>query len=226
LIQPQSHPQRQADLGHSTLCRLLRNEAYIGRVYFNRTETVPDKHPTKRTRQVPRAREDWITIEVPRIVIDEIFQAAGRISIDNSKWSPRRAEPGEWLLRGLVRCGNLRSGHQLSQDARPKRHLASVLLCRNHDPIRAGGEGLRCRERNIRADALDRFVFDQIKDVLLHPDLLVSGERAVTVSTPIPDDELLAAELARLDRKIDAAEAERRRLVDIYQAGLIELTDL
>jgi site-specific DNA recombinase len=98
--------------------------------------------------------------------------------------------------------------------------------CRNHDPIRAGGEGLRCRERNIRADALDRFVFDQIKDVLLHPDLLVSGERAVTVSTPIPDDELLAAELARLDRKIDAAEAERRRLVDIYQAGLIELTDL
>jgi hypothetical protein len=73
---------------------------------------------------------------------------------------------------------------------------------------------------------LDRFVFDQIKDVLLHPDLLVSGERAVTVSTPIPDDELLAAELARLDRKIDAAEAERRRLVDIYQAGLIELTDL
>ena len=69
-------------------------------------------------------------------------------------------------------------------------------------------------------------MFDQIKDVLLHPDLLVSGERAVTVSTPIPDDELLAAELARLDRKIDAAEAERRRLVDIYQAGLIELTDL
>jgi site-specific DNA recombinase len=46
------------------------------------------------------------------------------------------------------------------------------------------------------------------------------------VSTPIPDDELLAAELARLDRKIDAAEAERRRLVDIYQAGLVELTDL
>jgi site-specific DNA recombinase len=93
--------------------------------------------------------------------------------------------------------------------------------CRNHVPIRAGGEDLRCRERNIRADALDRFVFDQIKDVLLHPDLLVSGERAVTVSIPIPDDELLAAELARLDRKIDVAEAERRRLVDIYQAGLI-----
>jgi hypothetical protein len=55
---------------------------------------------------VPRARDEWIPIEVPRIVTDEIFEAAGRVSTDNSEWSPRRAEPGEWLLRGLVRCGS------------------------------------------------------------------------------------------------------------------------
>jgi site-specific DNA recombinase len=219
-------PSGKPTWGHSTLCRLLRNEAYIGPVYFNRTETVPDKRPTKRTRQIPRAREDWIPIEVPRIVTDEIFEAASKVSIDNSKWSPRRAEPGEWLLRGLVRCGTCGVGTNCHKMRGRNGTWHRYYYCRNHDPIRAGGEDLRCRERNIRADALDRFVFDQIKDVLLHPDLLVSGERAVRVSTPIPDDELLAAELARLDRKIDAAEAERRRLVDIYQAGLVELTDL
>ena len=98
--------------------------------------------------------------------------------------------------------------------------------CRNHDPIRAGGEDRRCPERNIRADALDGFVFDQIRVALTRPDLLLAGEQAVTLTTPIPDDELLAAELARLDRKIDAADAERRRLVDLYQAGLIELPEL
>ena len=42
----------------------------------------------------------------------------------------------------------------------------------------------------------------------------------------MPDDELLDAELARLGRKLDAAEAERRRLADLYQAGLLELPDL
>ena len=31
--------------GTSTINRLLRNEAYIGRVYFNRTEIVPDRRP-------------------------------------------------------------------------------------------------------------------------------------------------------------------------------------
>jgi len=76
--------------------------------------------------------------------------------------------------------------------------------CRNHDPIRAGGEARRCPERNIRADALDAFVFDHIRAAITHPDQLLAGEQAVTLTTPIPDDELLAAELGRLDRKIDA----------------------
>jgi DNA invertase Pin-like site-specific DNA recombinase len=98
-------PTGKATWAHSTLSRLLRNEAYIGRVYFNRTETVPDPRPTRRTRQVPRSRDEWIPIDCPRIVTDEMFEAAGRVAHDNTKWSPRRAEPDAWLLRGLVTCG-------------------------------------------------------------------------------------------------------------------------
>ena len=56
--------------------------------------------------------------------------------------------------------------------------------------------------------------------------MLLAGERAIAVSAPIPDDELLAAELGRLDRKIVATMAERRRLADLYQAGLIDLAEL
>jgi site-specific DNA recombinase len=219
-------PSGKPTWGHSTLCRLLRNEAYIGRVYFNRTETMPDKRATGRNRQVPRARDEWILIEVPRIVTDEIFEAASKVSIDNSKWSPRRAEPGEWLLRGLVRCGTCGVGTNCHKMRGRNGTWHRYYYCRNHDPIRAGGEEHRCPERNIRADALDRFVFDQIRNLLLHPNLLLAGEQAVAISTPTPDDEILAAELARLDRKIEGAEAERRRLVDIYQAGLVELPDL
>jgi hypothetical protein len=69
-------------------------------------------------------------------------------------------------------------------------------------------------------------VFDQIKQALLQPDLLLTGEHTVALTAPVPDDELLAAELARLGRKVDAADAEKRRLVDLYQVGLIELAEL
>ncbi|MDT5151498.1 MAG: hypothetical protein QOI01_3231 [Mycobacterium sp.] len=97
--------------------------------------------------------------------------------------------------------------------------------CRNHDPLRAGGEQYRCPELDIRADALDTFVFDHIRAAITHPQRLLAAEQAVTLRTPLPDDEFLTAELARLDREIDVADTERRRLVDLYQRGFIELPD-
>jgi site-specific DNA recombinase len=219
-------PTGKATWPHSTLSRLLRNEAYIGRVYFNRTESVPDRRPARRTRQVARDRADWIPIDCPRIVTDEVFEAAARVAVDNTQWSPRRAEPGQWLLKGLVKCGVCGVGTNCHKMRGRNGTWHHYYYCRNHDPLRAGGQEHRCPERNIRADALDEFVFDQIKQALLRPEMLLTGEHSVALTAPIPDDELLAAELARLDRKIDAADAEKRRLVDLYQAGLIELADL
>jgi hypothetical protein len=52
------------------------------------------------------------------------------------------------------------------------------------------------------------------------------ANQAVTLTTPIPHDELFAAELAGLDRKVNAADAERRRLIDLYQSGFIELPEM
>ena len=144
---------------------------------------------------------------------------------DNTKWSPRRAEPGQWLLKGLVRCGVCGVGTNAHRMRGRNGSWHRYYYCRNHDPIRAGGADRRCPERNIRADALDSYVFDRIRAALLHPDTLLAGEQAVAARTPTPDDELLAAELARLDRKITAADDERRRLADLYQAGLLDLAE-
>ncbi len=210
----------------STLNRVLRSEAYIGRVYYNRTETVPDNRPGRRTRQVPRPPSEWIAIPCPPLISEETFEAAGKASADNTKWSPRRAEPGAWLLRGLVKCGPCGVGTNCHKMRGRNGTWHRYYYCHNHDPLRAGGEDRRCPERNIRADALDEFVFAQIRAALLDPALLLAGEQAVAVHAPAPDDELLAAELARLGRKLDAARSEHDRLIDLYQAGLIDMPEL
>ena len=212
--------------GTSTLDRLLRNEAYIGRTYFNRTEAVPDRRPGHHSRQVPRPRADWIAIGCPAIIADEAFEAAGKVSTDNTQWSPRRAEPGAWLLRGLVKCGPCGVGTSCHKMRGRNGTWHRYYYCHNHDPLRAGGQDRRCPERNIRADALDEFVFGQIRAAVLDPGLLLAGEQAIAVHAPVPDDQLLAAELARLDRKLEAARGEHRRLVDLYQAGLIDMPEL
>jgi site-specific DNA recombinase len=217
---------RRAVWGTSTIGRMLRNETYVGRAHWNKTETVPDPRRGRSPRQIPRPRDEWIEIAVPPIVSDDLFNAASRVSRDNSKWSPRNAEPGAWLLRGLVRCGACGVGVNCHKMRGRDGTFHRYYYCRNHDPLRAGGEQRRCRERNIRSDELDAFVFDQIRDTLQRPDVLLAGEQAVAASRPAPDDELLAAQLARLDRRTDGTDAERRRLADLYQAGLIDLPEL
>jgi len=219
-------PTGKAVWGTSTIGRLLRNEAYVGRVYYNRTEAALDRKAGHRARQVRRPRDQWIPIAVPRLLADERFEAAQRVSRDNSQWSPRRAEPERWLLRHLVKCGTCGVGLNCHRMRGRNGTFHYYYYCRNHDPLRAGGEHRRCPERNIRADALDGFVYDEVRTVLTRPEVVLAGERAVSVRAPTPDDELLAAQLARLDRKAEAAAAERRRLVDLYQAGLLELAEL
>ena len=212
--------------GTSTLGRILASEAYIGRVYFNRTEAVPDPRPGRRTRQVPRPRSEWIAISCPAILPDETFQAAAKASTDNARWSPRRAEPGAWLLRGLVKCGPCGVGTSCHKMRGRNGTWHRYYYCHNHDPLRAGGQDRRCPERNIRADALDEFVYGQVRAALLDPALLLAGEKAVAFHAPVPDDELLTAELTRLDRKLDTARGEHNRLIDLYQAGMIDMTEL
>jgi site-specific DNA recombinase len=170
----------------STLSKLLRNEAYIGRVYFNRTEAIPDPRPGRRNKQVPRPREDWIAIAVPALIDERTFEAARRAGRDNSQWSPRRTEPGQWLLRGLVKCGTCGVGTNCHKMRGRNGTWHRYYYCRNHDPIKAGGPDRRCPERNIRSDALDEFVFDQVRAALLRPDVLTAGEQALAVRTPAP----------------------------------------
>ena len=221
-----SSPSGKNIWGTSTIGRILRNEAYVGRVYYNRSELIQDRRPGKGTRQVPRSRDQWIEIPVPRILTDELFETAQRVSRDNSQWSPRRAEPGRWLLRGLVKCGHCGVGVSCHKMRGRKGTFHYYYYCRNHDPLRAGGENRRCPERNIRANELDALVFEQVRATMLDPDVLLAGESSISMRRKDTDDELLAAQLVQFERKIASATSEQRRVADLYQAGFIEHKEL
>jgi site-specific DNA recombinase len=217
-------PEGKSQWVLATIGRVLRNEAYVGRLFWNRTHTSYD-HQLGRNRQTRRPRDEWVTIPVQAIIDDDTFEAARRAAADNSAFSPRRTEPDTFLLRRLVRCG--RCGVKLACHRANRTHgLVRYYLCPHHDPVRAGGQDRRCPERRIRADELDSFVFEHVRDLLARPDLLAAGEAALVAQRPAPDDELVAAQLARIDRRIETADTERRRLADLYQAGVIDETDM
>src|ERR1035437_734418 len=208
----------------STICRLLRNEAYVGRLYWNRTQTSYDPALGK-NRQTLRPREEWIEIPVPAIIDEDIFEAVEAKARDNSVYSPRHTEAETFLLRRLLRCPAC--GVKLvCHRARHGQTTNRYYLCPHRDPWRAGGADRRCPERRVRADELDTFVFDQVRQLLARPELLAAGETALAGQTPAPDDQLLTAQLARLDRRLQSAHTERRRVADLYQAGVIDNTEM
>jgi len=210
----------------STMGGLLRNPAYAGTARWYRHETLPPAHPGGKPRRRRRPEADHVAVAVPAIVSLEVFEAAQRVSRANSDFSPRRVTPGYWLLRGLVVCGPCGIHCSCSQSPTTRGGHNRYYICAYKDALKAGGPERRCRERQIRADELDTFVFEQVRQTLLRPELLLAGEHELAGRTPVPDDELLAAELARLQRRLDQADAERRRLLDLYQTGLLEISDL
>ena len=211
----------------STLGPMLRNTSYMGKAYWYRHENVPSTRPTgPPTRQVRRPQEEWIEVPVPAIITADTFDAAQRVAAHNSAFSARRASADRWLLRGLVVCGpcGIKCGCSRAPTSRGGHN--HYYTCAYRNELKAGGPDRRCRERQIRADELDTFVFDQIRQAMLRPELLTAGEAAVVTRQPVPDDELLAGQVARLQRQLDDTDRERQRLIDIYQAGLVELTEL
>jgi len=214
----------------STLSGLIRNRTYMGSAEWFRHETIAPPRPGQNHgRQQLRPREDWIQVPVPAIIAEETFEAAQRIKHDNSVFSPRRATPGLWLLRGLVVCGNCgvkAYTQQMSSTAQDGKRRNRYYSCPYHDAVKAGGPEKRCTERRVRADELDAFVFDQVRAILLRPDVLLAGEKAIVGREPAPDDELLDTQLDRLARRVEEATAERRRITDLYQAGHIDMKEL
>ncbi|MBD0282659.1 MAG: recombinase family protein [Thermoleophilaceae bacterium] len=212
--------------GVSTIGRLPRNEAYVATVYYNRREAIDGNGPrgarTRNTRYRERPREEWIAIQVPAIVDQATFERAQQVSRDNSKWNPRGAEPGAWLLRGLIECGHCGVGANCDKMRGRNGAFHRYYYRRNHDVLRAGGHDRRCPERNIRADELDAFVFEQVRAALLDPRQPIAGERAA----PPNEDELIASQLQRVESALEATDRERTRLLDAYQAGLLELDEL
>jgi site-specific DNA recombinase len=91
----------------SAIRALLRNDRYVGRIVWNRSEWVKDPDSGKRLRR-ERPESEWITHqdESLRIVPDDLWARAQRrikATAADGNWGTTRGKP-KYLLSGLLRC--------------------------------------------------------------------------------------------------------------------------
>jgi site-specific DNA recombinase len=216
----------------SVVWAMLRNPAYEGKACYGKTEQSPRQRITRPLRQKngisnrtnchrERPRADWIEVSVPALVSKETFALAQEQLTKNKHHSLRRTiEPT--LLQGMLVCQQC--GYALYRcSTRTSKRKLYHYRCLGADAYRRL-KGALCRNRPVRSDYLDKFVWDQIV-CLLEDGTLIQAEidrRKETARNTDPRrqrNEALRKEQARLGNNVE-------RLVTAYQEGLLSLEQL
>ena len=211
--------------GTTTVHRILGREAYLGTLYYNRSEhlaapVAPDgggaRAPKTTTRLRPR--DEWISVSIPAIIDRETFERSQARHESNTRFSPRRLKEERWLLRRLLRCGGCGYKHGCVPDPRePDGTLCCYYRCGRQDGM---SDRPRCRPNHVRADALDELVWDSIRKHLLDPESLVRAHGELKGARPT-EAAFVADQLQAAERRLRQGQAERSRLLDAYQNGFV-----
>ena len=148
------------------------------------------------------------------------------IHYDNSRFSPRHLKSGHYLLRRVVRCrvcDLTMSCHRMRGRNGAFHHY---YYCHGHDLLMARRAIGCCPQRNLRSDELDALVWGEVRRHLENPTLIREGYARLQTQAGSPGDDGLADELAALEKQLAELDREEHRLLDAYQAGLVDIDQL
>jgi site-specific DNA recombinase len=216
----------------STVWGILRNPAYAGKACFGKTELRPRQRITRPLRQRnrissrnsanhERPRQDWIEIPVPALVNETTFALAQEQLEKNKHHSPRRTiDP--ILLGGMLVCQQC--GYALYRvSTHTSKHKLNYYRCIGSDGYRHL-KGPVCRNRPIRQDYLDEFVWKEVVRLLDDP-ALIQCEIDRRMEAARKADPFRKRE-QNLRQQHTRLENHMARLVTAYQEELITLAEL
>jgi site-specific DNA recombinase len=218
----------------STVWGILKNPAYIGSAAFGKTRTGPLRPRLRAQRgrnlqprraysssAVPTA--EWISIPVPALVAQELFETVQQQLRDNRRRARQRQRGARYLLQGLVtckQCGYAYYGKPVSQVNRSPRTYA-YYRCIGTDAYRFGGERV-CGNTQVRTDSLDAAVWREVCTLLNHPSRLEQEYRR-RLQPQLSGKE---ADRLRLEAQLGKLRQGLARLIDSYAEGLLDKSEV
>jgi site-specific DNA recombinase len=211
----------------ATIRGILKNPAYTGTTYANRSRTVPAQQRKSALLPVgpgvshrPRPKEEWIPIPVPAIVSQEQFdQAQARLAL-NRQLARRNNTQHEYLLRGLVSCGQCK----LSHTGRSSPPDYSYYVCQGKTDALRASQDKRCQSRYAPAEALDELVWQDLCHLMTHTELITQALERAQSGEWLPQQ--LQARRKTLKQALAQLARQDERLVEAYLAEVIALPEL
>lgn len=216
-------PSRGKRWTYSTVQAILKQPAYTGQTHYNRTITRHEVvgQPRKWGRgyrqtpiHAPRPTEEWIPMSVPVVLEQTIWEQAQERLTMNQKFAPRNNKRHFYLLRGLLVCSVC--GRTLS--GRNSTGRVSY-YCTNRGKHR--NPEVEVHRRSVSGEIVEALVWQAVADLLRNPTLLADAWQSETQTENSPPDEV-----ARLEARQRTLERQWTRLLDAFQDGLIDKTEL
>ena len=210
----------------ATIRLILVNETYIGKAYYNRRFGLKPKKPRnpmayqkyENTTKKLRPKNEWIEIEVPAIIDEDTFRRAEEQLKKNTWWSSRNNTQHQYLLRGLIRCGEC--GYKMSGLFKGK---YAYYKCRKGRDLVETHRETKCKSRAVRQKLLDEVVWQKITELLENPELIIEQykrQKDIALSCGIQK------QCQKLEQQTQLYDKQIQRLIDAYQMEIITLKEL
>jgi site-specific DNA recombinase len=215
----------------TTVWGILKNPAYKGEAAFGKTKVGPMQpklRPQRGDPAQPRrpvstrevAKDQWLTIPVPPLVSEALFETVQTQLEENRQRSRQHKRGARYLLQGLLVCAQCQYAYYgkavSNKAAKGKKRDYAYYRCIGTDAYRFGGERI-CDNLQVRTDKLDEWVWQEVCTLLENPQRL-QREYQRRLDKPDRENEDLTTTQAQLN-KIRQGIA---RLIDSYAEGFIE----
>ena len=212
--------QKRDTWSNGPIHRMLKNETYIGKHFYYKSESVISKYPMAKTQKKyqhrhslkgsrkTRPREEWLEVEAPRIISDELYQKVQSQIKSNGKLS-QRFKKNPYLFGGLIKCtcGTSRTGEGQN----------GHFYYRCTDRLLKFPKPRTCFEAGVNVQVLDAVGWSKLCELMTDPTLLqkqldrYAEEKKLLAGQSPKKDELL------MQKK--ALEQEERRYVKAWGLG-------
>ena len=221
-----SHGRRH--WSRSSLRWMLRNPVYLGQVYAYRTYSRPAQQRHSPLQPVGRqgttlelaAQETWVLVAtIPSLISQDRFDQAQAKLAQNRERARRHLISGEYLLRALVSCGVC--GYACKGRPEPPRY--AYYICAGKVPGRLEHPDGRCPARYIPAHPLDDLVWQDLCEVLTHPESIAQALERAQAGAWLPQE--LQARRIQMQSGLEHLARQVERVGDAYQAGAMPLAE-
>ena len=221
-------PGGHARWNQATVRGILTNPVYTGTIYLGRSRPTPahQRHspllPLGRDRggHKQTASQEWMAIgQVPALVSRESFERVQIKLARNQQFARRNNSAQPYLLRALVSCGLCRLGCV----GRSSRGGYAYYVCHGKSQAIISRRDEKCPARYIPAEQLDALVWQDVCEVLKHPDMIAAALQRAQGGQWLP--QALQARRENLRKARVNLEQQRERLTDAYLAKVLDLEE-